>query len=46
MTFFNQHLERLEKIFKFADPESRVALMEAYCRIGLHVQAIVEGNHL
>jgi hypothetical protein len=43
---FNKHLETLQKIFRFADPESRVALMEAYCRVGLHVQAIVEGTSL
>jgi len=46
MNLFNKHSETLQRIFRFADPESRVVLMEAYCRMGLHVQAIVEGSSL
>ena len=43
--FVGRHQDRLNSIFREADHNEMLQMMEAYCRVGLHVEAIVMGNN-
>lgn len=41
--FVGKHQDRLNRIFKEAN-QDMLRMMEAYCKMGLHVEAIVMGS--
>jgi hypothetical protein len=44
VTFVSRHQQKITTIFEQATSEDKIELMDAYCRLGMHVEAIVEGS--
>ena len=44
--FIRKHEESLNNIFSNGSMNQKIRMMDTYCRMGMHIEAIVEANNI